>query len=647
MRNFFITILNALQVFFAIPILMTLNILGGLFFPFSVIGAFISSLIAIFAPYLLFQTIETIALADGSNGLNDEVKLFELETVTARNAFYIYLGLIAAEKIASNITQFSSTLYAKQIQRYYTERIIKHSHEVNYADNREKFSRFNNYTHGFASNVNFISSSFLQGTIPAITKYAGGILFIGFSTNNWLYIIPYAAYPFAYIFIVRLIQLIKYVNPLWHYEIQFAKFQSYSDQFMQSIRNVETVRLHGREEFEKNNSLSLFRKYLRGEWCSQTIEQLWGMFQDFIEVGFNVIVIGYIVWSDNSFDQDEISEFLFMLNYGVQLIQLTSRYNRQFSQALKGVEAIAKIKKELLSLPSEHAKIDPKLADIDINTVADEPIIFDNVSFGYPIKQQMPNGTVEEIEGEKVLENVSFTIPAGEKVALVGQSNSGKTTLLNLLFRFYELKEGNGQIRLGEYDITSLPIEKYRSLFSYVPQSVEVFWDDSLAYNVAYAIPENIDRLKNIKKNNIQKKEHDELSPLVENSEDQYTHKCLQAIQDVSLAHKLKQSKLGWASGGERQRVGIARTLARNSDILIFDEPTASLDVETEIKVMQCIEKNITNSSNSEQKRTITVSHRLNTIRNATMFFELKDKQVNPTSYEILKSNHDYLYGNN
>lgn len=198
-------------------------------------------------------------------------------------------------------------------------------------------------------------------------------------------------------------------------------------------------------------------------------------------------------------------------------------------------------------------------------------IEFRNVSFAY--------------SDDEVLHDVSFKIPRGKKIALVGASGSGKSTIIDLLVRFYDPTEG--EILLDGVNIKEYDIKSYRSLFGLVSQEIILF-NDTLENNIKISRPEA---------------SWDEVvdSACISNS--------LTFIEKLPSGFKTLMGERGvLLSGGERQRIAIARALLRNPSILIFDEATSALDSESEKAVQKAIYKSL------ENRTAIIVAHRLATI---------------------------------
>ena len=230
-------------------------------------------------------------------------------------------------------------------------------------------------------------------------------------------------------------------------------------------------------------------------------------------------------------------------------------------------------------------------------------ICFDNVSFSYDNKKSSLN-------------NINLTIKKGETIALVGSTGSGKTTIVNLLTRFYNPTSGN--ISINDEDIFSFEIESYRSNFSYVDQNVRLF-NDTISGNIAFGqkVTMPMDSIIN-------------------------AAKISNAIEFIEKLDNKFDSNIGedgvTLSGGQRQRLSIARAIAKDSPILILDEATSALDSATEKLVQSAIDKM------QKDKTTIIIAHRLSTIQNADRIVVLKDGEIieQGTHSELIKVSGEY-----
>jgi len=215
-------------------------------------------------------------------------------------------------------------------------------------------------------------------------------------------------------------------------------------------------------------------------------------------------------------------------------------------------------------------------------------IIFDNVSFFYPSRVDF-----------KVLKNLDFKIAAGEKIALVGQSGSGKSTIINLLMRFYDVE--HGQVLVDGKNVRSYHLTNYRSNLGIVPQEVILF-GGTIQENIAYGKPAaSLDEIKDAARK----------------------ANALEFIEGFPEGFNTMVGERGVKlSGGQRQRIAIARAILKDPAILILDEATSSLDAKSEMLVQQALEKLM------EGRTTIVIAHRLSTIKKVDRIFVIKDGEL-------------------
>ncbi len=224
---------------------------------------------------------------------------------------------------------------------------------------------------------------------------------------------------------------------------------------------------------------------------------------------------------------------------------------------------------------------------------------FENVSFCYS-----PDRTL--------LHNISFELMAGKSLAIVGPSGSGKTTIARLIFRYYDASRGN--ILVNDQPIQSFTLKSLRQAIGLVPQDANLF-NDTLYYNIAYA--------------NSNAKEDD-------------IHNAVSAAHLTPLIDQLPEGLQTWVgerglklSGGEKQRVAIARLLLKNPAIMVFDEATSSLDTTTERQIQQTL------SQVAKNRTTLMIAHRLSTVVDADQILVLQAGKI------VAKGNHTELMKQN
>ncbi len=231
-------------------------------------------------------------------------------------------------------------------------------------------------------------------------------------------------------------------------------------------------------------------------------------------------------------------------------------------------------------------------------------IAIENVSFAYG-------------DGRQVLEQVSLSIPVGQTIAIVGSTGSGKSTLVKLLLRLYEISEGT--IRLDDTDIRDIHLGDLRRGIGLVSQDVFLF-HGTVRENIAYGSPDA------------------SLAEIVEAAKIAEAHEFIQQLpQGYDTIVGERGQKL---SGGQRQRVAIARVVLKNPPVLVLDEATSAVDNETEAAIVRSLDK-IT-----QNRTTIAIAHRLSTIRHADYIYVMEQGQVvEQGSHEALLARHGVYAG--
>jgi len=347
-----------------------------------------------------------------------------------------------------------------------------------------------------------------------------------------------------------------------------------------SLLNFETVKSFAAEQRESERYDRALASYAQAAIRSNTSLVLLNVMQTLImNVGLVAMVLaaGYLVASGPMGPGDITAVILIMTNLYAPLNILGFAY-REIKQTSIDMEKMFVLLDE-----------DPDVADAP-NAAALKPgpgeVVFDQVNFAHEGRDQG-------------LDSVSFTAPAGKTTAVVGPSGAGKSTILKLLFRFYD--PASGAVRIDGQNLRELTQSSLRSALGLVPQDVVLF-NDTLRYNIAYGRPDASQR---------------ELED---------------AARNAQLLHFIESLPQGWdtrvgerglkLSGGEKQRVGIARVVLKNPRILILDEATSSLDSGTEAEVQDALEQA------SRGRTTIVVAHRLSTIANADQIVVLDQGRV-------------------
>ena len=341
-----------------------------------------------------------------------------------------------------------------------------------------------------------------------------------------------------------------------------------STKMIDSLLNFETVKYFNNEAYEFNRLDKSLEDYELAANQSRHSLSLLNIAQTFIIMLGITIMLVMSAFGIKNGDID-VGGFVVINAYMLQLYQplnfLGSVY-REIRQALTDMENMF----SLLEV-SQVSKDD--LEDMPQSNVAE--IRFDKVSFDYDIRRT-------------IIKNISFTVPNGKKVAIVGPTGAGKSTISRLLFKFYEPKEGG--VYINNININKISQESLRKMIGVVPQDTVLF-NDTIYYNIAYG---NTDASK------------EEVIIAAKNAD---IHNFISTLPD---GYETIVGERGLKlSGGEKQRVAIARTILKNPKIFFFDEATSALDSSTEKEIQKNLE------GVSKDKTTLIIAHRLSTAANA------------------------------
>ena len=343
-----------------------------------------------------------------------------------------------------------------------------------------------------------------------------------------------------------------------------------------SLLNFETVKYFGAERREAERYDGAMEKYV--DAALRTSYSL-----AFLNVGQAVLITGGLVVvmvlaamgvQDGSLT---VGDFVMVNAYMIQItmpLNFLGTVYREIRQALVDMGEMF----DLLGQPAE-VKDAPNAKEIK---VTGGEVELDNVYFGYDAARP-------------ILKGVSIKVEAGKSVAIVGPSGSGKSTIGRLLFRFYDV--GEGALRIDGQDVRDVTQDSLHAQIGVVPQDTVLF-NDTVLYNIAYGRPE---------------------ASRAEIEDAAQAAKIHDFIMDLPEGYETQVGERGLKlSGGEKQRVGIARTLLKNPPILLLDEATSALDSETEHDIQDSLQ------AMSEGRTTLTIAHRLSTIADADMIVVLE-----------------------
>jgi len=379
---------------------------------------------------------------------------------------------------------------------------------------------------------------------------------------------------FAIIAVVTLTFYIAYSVTVTEWRTKFRRQMNEEDsrantRAIDSLINYETVKYFGNEDHEARRYDENLQRYERAAIKSQTSLSALNTGQAVI-IAIGVVLImwrataGVVAGTLTIGDLVLVNAFLIQLYIPLNFLGVLYR---EIKQAVADME-------RMFGVLEQHREIEDRPGAPGL--VAFKPTVrFENVNFAYEPRRQ-------------ILRDVSFEIPAGATVAVVGHSGAGKSTLARLLFRFYDVSEG--RITVNDVDIRDVTQASLRSAIGIVPQDTVLF-NDTILYNIQYGRPEA------------------SADDVIEAARAAHIHEFIQTLPDgYDTIVGERGLKL---SGGEKQRVAIARALLKEPQILIFDEATSALDSKSE-KAIQAELDRI-----AQGRTTLVIAHRLSTVMDA------------------------------
>jgi len=347
-----------------------------------------------------------------------------------------------------------------------------------------------------------------------------------------------------------------------------------------SLINYETVKYFGNEDFESQRYDDNMSVWEKAAIQSQNSLSLLNMVQGVvITIGLTAML--FLASEGIVKEELTLGDFVLINTYLLQLfipLNFLGFVYREIKNSLIDME-------KMFTLLGKHQEIQDKDDAKPLN-IADGNVVFEKVSFSYNPERQ-------------ILFDIDFEIPAGHTVAVVGTSGSGKSTLARLLFRFYDVNEGG--IIINGQDIRDVTQHSLRSNIGIVPQDTVLF-NDSIYYNIAYAKP------------NAEREE------IFEAARHAHIHEFIKSLPD---GYETTVGERGLKlSGGEKQRVAIARTILKNPRILIFDEATSALDSKSERAIQTALTEVAANHT------TLVVAHRLSTIISSNQILVMEHGRI-------------------
>jgi ATP-binding cassette subfamily B protein len=347
-----------------------------------------------------------------------------------------------------------------------------------------------------------------------------------------------------------------------------------------SLLNYETVKYFSNEEHESRRYDVALQRYEKAGVMSRTTLSMLNIGQAVI-IAVGVTVMMGMAAKGVVAGRMTVGDFVLVNTYLIQLylpLNFLGTVYREIRQALIDME-------KMFNLLHVDVEVEDRPGAPPLRVERGE-VTFENVEFGYDARRP-------------ILKGVSFTVPSGKTVAIVGPSGAGKSTISRLLFRFYDVN--GGRVTIDGQDIRDVRQQSLRAAIGIVPQDTVLF-NDTIYYNIAYGRPEATDA------------EVEQAAKLAR------IHEFVLALPD---GYKSMVGERGLKlSGGEKQRVAIARTILKHPEILLFDEATSALDTHTEKEIQKSLREV------SADRTTLVIAHRLSTVIHADEIIVLEDGRI-------------------
>lgn len=552
----------------------------------TVICSIISTVFNVISPLLI--GLATTTIYEGITKIMNNTGTIDF------NSLLSYLGIVVILYIISSVFSYLqsyfligiSTDISYNLRSKIMDKITSLSLED--VDEKKRGDILSRITNDVDSLQTGITQAFLQMLTAIITII--GVFVMMLYINVWMTLATIILVPISFLIIIL---ITRYSQSYFLKQLVFKG--SLNAQIEETFTGHDIIRAFNQEEkaivkFEQDNE-----EWFTQEWKSQFFSSLSGPAMNFIS-NFQYIliaVLGAIFVLEKAIAVGDILAFFQYVENFARPIQQITRVMNLVQTAMAATERIF----EFLEIDDEENPSDKQINDLE------SQISFKNVSFGYT-----PN--------EKIIKNLSFNVKKGEKIAIVGETGAGKTTIIKLLMRFYDVDEGEIKIdgvNIEEYDKNSV-----RSLIGMVLQDSWLF-SDTIANNIRYGKLDASDE------------------EVMEAARQVYADNFIKQLPDGY--ESLLNEDVDNISHGQKQLLTIARTILSSKKILILDEATSSVDTRTEKLIQRGMDRLM------ENRTSFIIAHRLSTVKNADNIIVIDDGEIiEYGNHEELLAKKGYYY---
>ena len=527
---------------------------------FALLALLCSKLVNVYVPFLYKQAVDALTIID-------------LKLALPLGVILAYGGARLGNQLFGELRDFIFERVAQFAQRNVALRTFEHLHGLSLAFHLDRQTGgLSRVIERGVRGIRFVLSFMTFNILPTVLEIllVTGILIYTFDISFGLIVFFTIAIYIGFTLVVT------------EWRLQYRKTMNKNDteantRAIDSLLNYETVKYFSNEQHEYDRYHKSLKRYEDAAVASQKS-------LSFLNIGQGAIIAVGLIWvmllaGQGVVDKEmTVGDFVMINTYLIQLylpLNFLGFVYREVKNSLVDMD-------KMFELKSVHADVGD-LPEAPTLQVDEGRVEFNKVSFRY--RSDRP-----------IIKNLSFNIPSGKTLALVGHSGSGKSTVSRLMFRFYDINQGS--IMVDSQDIRHVSQKSLRQSIGMVPQDTVLF-NDTIYYNIKYG---------NITATDREIKQAARMAQI---------HSFIMKLPDK---YDTKVGERGLKlSGGEKQRVAIARMLLKNPSILIFDEATSALDSETEKEIQKSLE------AVSKNRTTLMIAHRLSTIIHADEIIVLKN----------------------